>query len=128
MTQIREGKRWHDMQSLTSSFRDALEESRSTWMNPSAIRVLPAKKQRSMVSTDSASIKLAKSLGGLQISYNAPFPLSVLFTPTSLALRSEVFGFLMLLNVARRAVQGAIARRNDSVFWSTLHRLSWVLE
>lgn len=126
--QIREEKRWSDMQTLTSSLRDAIEASDSAWMNPSAIRIFPKKKRPNLIRETSAShMKTIRDLGGLQVGYNVPFPLSVLFTSTSLGLRSQVFGFLVQLDIARRAVHARIAIDRSSS-WNETHKLSWILE
>jgi gamma-tubulin complex component 5 len=128
-SQINGGRRWNDMQSLTTSFRDAIEDSKSDWLNSSALRIVSTQPRSSASSHDPQSLVVA--LGKLRASYSAPFPLSVLFTSTSLGLRSEVFGFLVQLSLARRAAHQRLVGAADGRHlgdWAELYRLLWLLE
>lgn len=120
-SQIKEGRRWHDMQSLTAGLRDAIDQSGEYWLNPSALRISPGK-QKIKDQTD-----VLAALGDLRISYTVPFPLSVLFTSNSLELRAKVFGFLCQVDYARRAVvEGWTVY--GSADRSLRHRLAWFVK
>ena len=68
------------------------------------------------------------ALGNLKVGYIVPFPLSVLFTSTSLDLRSKVFGFLVQLDYTIRSVSQPF-RMNTTRHHSRLRQqVLWFLQ
>lgn len=120
-SQIKEDRRWHDMQSLTAGLRDAIDQAGEFWLNPSALRISPGRRkikdQRDVLG----------ALGELRVSYTVPFPLSVLFTSNSLELRSRVFGFLCQVDYTRRAIVDGRAFHGTS-HWALDQRLGWFVK
>lgn len=119
--QISEGRKWHDMQSLTAALRDAVDQSGEFWLNPSALRISVGKQK-----VKEPSDVLA-ALGALRLSYTVPFPLSVLFTSNSLELRSKVFGLLCQVDYARRTITTA-QTVHGTIDWALRHRLGWFVK
>lgn len=122
---IRSGKPWADFQLLTHSLRDAIEQQGATWMNAPAVRARAVRGQG------------RATLGDIRVDYLVPFPLSQLFTPTSMDMRSEVFTFLLrllrgrkqLLEARQLAETQAGGRRDELRMIRRLrYALSWVLE
>ncbi|KAK6906950.1 hypothetical protein I203_100939 [Kwoniella mangroviensis CBS 8507] len=85
--------KWTDFQTLTSTFRDVVEEKQAGWMNPAAIRIRTIRSSGALVGPRALEI--------LRVNYEVPFPLSQLFSSTSIELRAEVFTFLLQLRMAR---------------------------
>ncbi|KAL7419774.1 hypothetical protein Q5752_005690 [Cryptotrichosporon argae] len=125
--QMRAVKPWADFQLLTSRLRDAIDTDGQNWMNAPAVRARVARRPGR-----------APSLFDLRVDYEVPFPLSQLFSPTSMAYRSDVFTFLVgLLRVrkalvASRTLDGDYAVARPSVearaLWMLRQRLSWVVD
>lgn len=122
---MRQGKRWADFQLLTYSLRDAIEQQGADWMNAPAVRA------RAVRGPGRAT------LGDIKVDYLVPFPLSQLFTPTSMDMRSEVFTFLLRLLRGRKQVlearqlaesQAGGRREELRMIRRLRHALSWVLE
>lgn len=122
---MRNGKPWADFQLLTYSLRDAIEQQGATWMNAPAVRARALRGQG------------RATLGDIRVDYLVPFPLSQLFTPTSMDMRSEVFTFLLrllrgkqqLLEARQLAETQAGGRKDELRMMRRLrHALSWVLE
>ncbi|WVF66823.1 hypothetical protein IAT40_001565 [Kwoniella sp. CBS 6097] len=90
---VSSNERWADFHTLTGSFRDAIERKEAGWLNLSAIRVRAVRSQGAYVGP--------RALGAIRAHYEVPFPLSQLFTPTSMEMRSEVFTFLLQLQMGR---------------------------
>ncbi|WVQ92087.1 hypothetical protein IAS59_005895 [Cryptococcus gattii] len=87
------GEPWSDFQLLTSSIRTVAEARQAFWMNPNALRIRTTKPQGVYLGP--------RALGGIHADYLVPFPLSQIFTETSIAIRSEVFTFLLQLSMGR---------------------------
>lgn len=122
---MRAGKPWADFQLLTYSLRDAIEQQGATWMNAPAVRARALRGQG------------RATLADIRVDYLVPFPLSQLFTATSMEMRSEVFTFLLRLLKGRKllleARQVAEAQAGGRKYELGLirrlrHALSWVLE
>lgn len=122
---MRNGKPWADFQVLTYSLRDAIEQQEATWMNAPAVRARALRGQG------------RATLGDIRVDYLVPFPLSQLFTPTSMDMRSEVFTFLLrllrgrtqLLEARQLAEEQAGGRMDELRMMRRLrHALSWVIE
>lgn len=122
---MKNGKPWADFQLLTYSLRDAIEQQGATWMNAPAVRARAVRGHG------------RATLGDIRVDYLVPFPLSQLFTPTSMDMRSEVFTFLLrllrgkkqLLEARQLAEAQAGGRKDELRMMRRLrHALSWVLE
>ncbi|WVQ62976.1 uncharacterized protein L199_001125 [Kwoniella botswanensis] len=85
--------KWTDFQTLNSTFRDIVEEKQAGWMNPAAIRIRTIRSSGALVGPRALEI--------LRVNYEVPFPLSQIFSSTSIELRAEVFTFLLQLRMAR---------------------------
>ena len=108
-------------------------------MNPAALRLRTTRR----ISLASGPRALASVRADYQVCYNTiiefrfdvsfrqvPFPLSQLFTPTSMGLRAEVFAFLLGLQHARKAVTATL-QLYDGVpksFSFLRHRLTWLIQ
>ncbi|WRT65449.1 uncharacterized protein IL334_002392 [Kwoniella shivajii] len=90
---INANEKWADFQTLTSTLRDAIEKQSAGWMNPTAIRIRALRSSGPLVGPRALSI--------LRANYEVPFPLSQLFTSTSIDLRAEVFTLILQLRMAR---------------------------
>ncbi|BEI87391.1 uncharacterized protein CcaverHIS019_0101090 [Cutaneotrichosporon cavernicola] len=80
-------KPWADFHLLTHAMRDAIESTGAS-LNPAAVRVRTTRRRA--------------GLADIRVDYLVPFPLSQMFTGTSLDLRSDVFGFLLRVLRARK--------------------------
>ncbi|KAL1410217.1 hypothetical protein Q8F55_004222 [Vanrija albida] len=118
------GKPWADFQLLTSSLRDAIETHGATWMNAPAVRARTTRRSGRAVLAD------------IRVDYLVPFPLSQLFTPTAVDLRSDIFVFLLRLVKGRKVLLEARmlaesyggARPELRLLRKLRHALSWVLD
>ncbi|WVQ94433.1 hypothetical protein IAU59_001512 [Kwoniella sp. CBS 9459] len=130
---VASNERWADFHALTSTFRDTIERNEAGWLNPSAIRIRTVRTQGAYVGP--------RALGAIRAHYEVPFPLSQLFTPTSIELRSEVFTFLLQLQMGRYLLSQTkihdrelFARLNDGgegeirAMWSMRQKLSWFID
>ncbi|KAK4689213.1 hypothetical protein P7C73_g907, partial [Tremellales sp. Uapishka_1] len=128
--QIHCRKKWRDLQILTSSMRDTIEKHGDYWMNASAIRIRAVGRAENSIGP--------RILSALRVNYLVPFPLSQLFSSTSIELRSEVFVFLLQIQRARKLLidtkeldSGFVAARraNDEMkaLWRLKQRLSWLI-
>jgi len=116
------------MQSLTSGLRDAIDQTNAFWLNASALRLAPLQNtSRPKLDRGKRDVDALKVLGSVTAGYNVPFPLSLLYTPTSMELRSAVFGFLCQLDYARRCLAFPATDNNDET-WRMKHRLRWFIE
>lgn len=125
-----EKKRWDDRQTLTTGLRDAIEHTDSYWVNAVAWRV---SKDRS--STKRSAKDPISAVGCIRATYNVPFPLSVLFTSTSIDLRSKAFSFLNTIDFSLRLLaRCALVLRQEEKkggegweMWQIRQRLGWFL-
>ncbi|WWC87513.1 uncharacterized protein L201_002403 [Kwoniella dendrophila CBS 6074] len=127
-------EKWGDFQALTNTFRDTIEEKQAAWMNPAAIRIRTVRFSGAIVGT--------RALEAIRASYEVPFPLSQLFSSTSMELRSEVFTFLLQLRMAQYLVnqtksfdRDLLARLQDGngvmetrSLWMTRQKLKWFVD
>ncbi|UOH84980.1 hypothetical protein LQV05_001796 [Cryptococcus neoformans] len=90
---IVKGEPWSDFQLLTSSIRTVTEARQAFWMNPDALRIRTTRPQGVYLGP--------RALGAIRADYLVPFPLSQIFTETSIAIRAEVFTFLLQLSMGR---------------------------
>ncbi|ORY29547.1 Spc98 family-domain-containing protein [Naematelia encephala] len=121
---MRSKSRWADPQVLTSSLRDIIEQRGDLWMNPSAIRI-----RLGRLTKGSSDVQ---SLGLCTASYQVPFPLSQLFTPTSMELRSEVFTFLLQIRHVRYTLDDirlhlSYQTSNIRTVYRLLQKLTWTI-
>ncbi|WVW79751.1 hypothetical protein I302_101721 [Kwoniella bestiolae CBS 10118] len=89
---VSSNEKWADFQTLTSTFRDITEEKQAGWMNPAGIRIRTTR--------SSGAIMGPRALEIVRVQYEVPFPLSQLFSSTSVELRAEVFTFILQLRMA----------------------------
>lgn len=116
------------MHVLTTGLRDAIDQTDAFWLNPSALRLMPAPSvTRPKLGNSKKPVNVLKTLGGIKVGYNVPFPLSVLFTTTSMELRSAVFGFLCQIDYARRCLSVPASEEKQGA-WRLRHRLRWFIE
>jgi gamma-tubulin complex component 5 len=96
--QVMGRKRWTDFQTLTSTLRETIERQNEQWLNPHAIRIRTTSRPKIDGPNDLISPEI---LSVVRASYQVPFPLSQLFTSTSLDLRADVFTFLLQIQFGR---------------------------
>ncbi|KAI9632365.1 Spc98 family-domain-containing protein [Dioszegia hungarica] len=95
--QVSEGRTWADFQTLSSTYREIIRIQGETWMNAPAIRLSLASRLKDQTGV--------AAIGLIKVDYQVPFPLSQLFSPTSMELRAEVFTFLLQFGYAREGVR-----------------------
>ncbi|KAK8861336.1 hypothetical protein IAR55_002155 [Kwoniella newhampshirensis] len=105
--------RWMDFQFLTSTLRDITETKQALWMNPSAIRIRTVRLQ--------GPITGPRALGIIRADYQTPFPLSQLFTSTSIELRAEVFAFMLQVSMGRHIATGTIYSDSEALSRCSTH-------
>ena len=122
-------KRWSDFQILTSTLREHIEKRGEGWLNPQAIRIDPG----SNSSRDTSNAISPATLANVRPTYRIPFPLSQLFTSTSLDLRGDVFTFLLQMQfgrylLARTRLLESRVRDGTSALLRLRHKLSFIIK
>jgi gamma-tubulin complex component 5 len=138
---MRQNKRWSDFQLLTSTLRDAVTSSSDVWINPILVRASASRRASENISQTVSAIKVDYQVcSNFRItaeSSQVPFPLSQLFTTTSMELRSDIFTFLLQLLHARRSLIDLASFMSDVSdrpagelrrLWRLRHKLAWVFE
>jgi gamma-tubulin complex component 5 len=110
-----------------------VEKQSEMWLNPHAVRIHTTKRIRhestATISPDTLSI--------IKVNYQVPFPLSQLFTSTSLDLRADVFGFLMQVVFAKNLLattkeyEPHKSEKLDEdmlILLQARHRLVWIVK
>ncbi|OCF34604.1 hypothetical protein I316_03645 [Kwoniella heveanensis BCC8398] len=130
---VTSNERWADFHVLTSTFRDSVERKEAGWLNPTAIRIRTTRSQGAYVGP--------RALGLIRAHYEVPFPLSQLLTSTSIELRSEVFTFLLQLQMARFILRQTIVHDRELLdridggnegeiraMWRMRQQMSWLID
>ncbi|KAG6331582.1 hypothetical protein ID866_7507 [Astraeus odoratus] len=121
---------WNDFHSLNSAFRDVVDSSGSSWIEPSLVRLSYRGSKAASVS------KSMKAIEGLLVEYAVPFPLTYIFTPNVLQSYSSIFVFLLQVRRAksvlerillRGTVANVVARDELKVFYAMRGKLSWCI-
>ncbi|KAI0068599.1 hypothetical protein BV25DRAFT_11798 [Artomyces pyxidatus] len=124
------GQPWSDFHFLNSAFRDTIEASGDTWINPSLVRL-------SYRGRDTASDRTTKVLEGLWVEYAAPFPLTYVFAPQTSEIYCTVFVFLLQIHRAKTVLERILVRgaaagvshkdANMKVFYALRSKFSWFI-
>ncbi|WWC59975.1 uncharacterized protein I303_102538 [Kwoniella dejecticola CBS 10117] len=128
---VMKGDKWTDFQTLTSTFRDTVEEKEAGWMNPAAIRIRTVRSSGALVGP--------RALNVIRGDYEVPFPLSQLLSATSIELRAEVFTFILQLRMAQyllsqtKVFDRVLLARSEGepeirTMWNVRQKLSWLLD
>lgn len=138
---MRQNKRWSDFQLLTSTLRDAVSSSSNVWINPILVRASTSRRTSEDISKTVSAIKVdyqvCSNYRNAAETSQVPFPLSQLFTTTSMELRSDIFTFLLRLLHARRSLIDLASVLSDVSdrpagelrrLWRLRHKLAWVFE
>jgi gamma-tubulin complex component 5 len=128
--QVTTRKRWADFQVLTSTIREMIEKQNEIWLNPHAIRIRTIGRPTSQ---DPTALISPETLSIIKATYQVPFPLSQLFTATSLDLRADVFVFLLQVQFGRSLLDQTkpyeSVKSTDMAYLLRLrHRLYWVIK
>lgn len=121
-------KRWTDFQLLTSTLRETIEKQGQLWLNPQAARIHATRRGSSSTHVSPTM------LSAVRASYRVPFPLSQLFTATSLDLRADVFSFLLQLQFAKHLLDrsrspSAVTKDKDARRLLHLrHKVIWFIK
>nr|XP_019012421.1 uncharacterized protein I206_03268 [Kwoniella pini CBS 10737]OCF51202.1 hypothetical protein I206_03268 [Kwoniella pini CBS 10737] len=124
-------EKWSDFHTLTSTFRDTIEEEQAGWMNPGAIRIRTVRSAGAFVGP--------RALCVIRADYEVPFPLSQLISATSIELRAEIFTFILQLRSARyllsqtklldRAALSETAEQTDTRSMRKMRqKLTWIVD
>lgn len=121
-------KRWADFQTLTSMMREMIEKQNELWLNPQAIRIRttgrPGRDVNAHISPETLSI--------IKATYTVPFPLSQLFTSTTLDLRADVFVFLLQVHFGRSLLDQTRSYESSTLDMAYLlrlrHKLYWAIK
>ncbi|WVQ73854.1 hypothetical protein IAR50_003435 [Cryptococcus sp. DSM 104548] len=130
---VHHNEKWTDFQVLTSSLRTAIEDRKASWLNPMAIRIMTVRSQ--------GVYQGPRAIETLRADYLVPFPLSQLFTPTSIGLRSEIFTFILQLSMGRWSLaqtkqfdrhisSPGVAKGGDQdarALWCVRQKITWLL-
>jgi gamma-tubulin complex component 5 len=105
-----------------------IEKQNEHWLNPHAIRIRttgrPTQESGTLISPETLSV--------IKATYQVPFPLSQLFTSTSLDLRADVFVFLLQIQFGRKLLDQTKSYESIAPDMAHLlrlrHRLYWVIK
>lgn len=131
MKQVVSRKKWSDFQILTSTLREEIEKRGDQWLNAAAIRIDPG--SRRTLSQDQPQTISPATLSTTRPTYRVPFPLSQLFTSTSLDLRGDVFTFLLQMQfgrylLSRTRLLGSGQHVGFSQLLRLRHKLSFIIK
>jgi gamma-tubulin complex component 5 len=126
---------WTDFHFLNSVFSDVVEGSKgggaNQWIQPALVRLSfhgSRDKERAISGT-------VKAIDGLLVEYAAPFPLTYIFTPTTMQVYGEVFTFLLQIRRAKSVLERILIRGDARVigmerkmFYALRSRLNWFVK
>lgn len=123
---------WTDFHFLNSIFRDVAHTMKPVWIYSSRVR-LSYRNHRRIDPRHSI-----RSLEGINLEYEAPFPLNYMFDRRSLHAYNTIFLLLLQIRRAKAAldnisVQGSAINSTRSydelkVFYATRSKLSWFVK
>ncbi|KAG9019693.1 hypothetical protein FRB90_011502 [Tulasnella sp. 427] len=93
------GLPWSDFHFLNGAFRDSLEASGCSWINPALMRI------SYQAATNVSVNPTIAAFGGLTLDYQAPFPLNYMLSPSTKRLYCQVFVLLLQLRRCKAILQ-----------------------
>lgn len=97
---------WTDFHFLNTAFRDVVDASASSWIDPSLVRF----SHRGSKEKNLNISRTVRAIDGLVIEYAVPFPLTYIFTPQTMQVYSSIFNLVLQIRRAKSALEKILVR------------------